>query len=94
MKFRLGLIVGLAIGYYYGAKAGRKRYEQMEEWLKPIRESELYRTYADSLNDAFGWTVRETKVRAKEAAFGVDPKATDPTRTDAAGKVVKLRRSS
>ena len=29
MKFRHGLVVGLAAGYVLGAKAGRQRYEQI-----------------------------------------------------------------
>lgn len=33
MQFRLGLVLGLAIGYVLGAKAGRQRYEQiMQAW--------------------------------------------------------------
>jgi len=28
-KFRAGLVVGLTVGYYLGARAGRERYEQL-----------------------------------------------------------------
>ena len=38
MKFRLGLFLGLAVGYYFGAKAGRERYEQMRRFLQHTRE--------------------------------------------------------
>lgn len=31
MKFRHGLVVGLAVGYVLGAKAGRQRYEQIRK---------------------------------------------------------------
>ncbi|MEN2738834.1 hypothetical protein ABCS02_13670 [Microbacterium sp. X-17] len=30
MKFRTGLVVGLAIGYVLGTRAGRERYEQIK----------------------------------------------------------------
>ena len=30
---RTGLVVGFAVGYYLGAKAGRGRYEQLRSWL-------------------------------------------------------------
>jgi len=33
MRFRLGLVVGFAVGYYLGARAGRERYEQLRAWL-------------------------------------------------------------
>jgi len=39
MRFRLGLAIGFAIGYYFGAKAGRERYEQIQRWLEDARKS-------------------------------------------------------
>jgi hypothetical protein len=36
MKFRAGLIIGLAFGYYYGAKAGQERYDQMRGALERV----------------------------------------------------------
>lgn len=41
VRFRFGVIVGFAVGYYLGARAGRSRYEQMERWLHKARDSEL-----------------------------------------------------
>ena len=29
MRFRLGVLIGFAAGYYLGARAGRGRYEQL-----------------------------------------------------------------
>lgn len=37
MKFRLGLIVGGGLGYYFGAKAGRERYEQLRHVVLAAR---------------------------------------------------------
>ena len=42
MKFRLGLFVGLAVGYYLGAKAGRERYEQIRRFLEHTREGRTF----------------------------------------------------
>lgn len=40
MKFRFGLIVGLATGYVLGARAGQERYQQIQsKWLQ-LRSSE------------------------------------------------------
>jgi hypothetical protein len=47
MRFRLGLLVGLAVGYYYGAKAGRERYHQIEDVLDRVRDTDLFRDVAD-----------------------------------------------
>ena len=33
MKMRTGLVVGFAVGYYFGSKAGRERYEQLRRLL-------------------------------------------------------------
>ena len=36
MKLRFGLVVGFAVGYYLGAKAGRERYEQLRRAIDKI----------------------------------------------------------
>lgn len=40
MKFRNGLVIGLAIGYVLGARAGRERYEQLARAFARLRENE------------------------------------------------------
>jgi hypothetical protein len=42
MKFRAGLVVGLAIGYYFGTKAGRERYEQIRRLLQNARDGRTF----------------------------------------------------
>jgi hypothetical protein len=37
VKFRNGLIIGLGVGYYLGARAGRERYVQIERVLDRVR---------------------------------------------------------
>jgi len=44
MRFRVGLVVGLGVGYYLGAKAGRVRYEQIRRALE--RAQPLAKTVA------------------------------------------------
>jgi len=39
MRFRVGLLAGLAVGYYLGTKAGRERYEQIRGWIDEARQS-------------------------------------------------------
>jgi hypothetical protein len=40
MRFRAGLIVGAGVGYYFGAKAGRRRYIQLTRTMRKVRDSE------------------------------------------------------
>ena len=42
MKFRLGLVLGFGLGYYFGARAGRARYEQMHRRLERLRDSRIF----------------------------------------------------
>jgi hypothetical protein len=51
MRFRLGLITGLVLGYYFGAKAGRARYEQMRTWLRQAKDSEIAHVAADKAHE-------------------------------------------
>ena len=51
MKFRTGLIIGLAVGYYYGTRAGRERFEQIDDALERVRRSAPYRRLRSSADD-------------------------------------------
>lgn len=41
MKVKYPLVVGLGIGYYLGARAGRERYEQIVAAARSARDSRL-----------------------------------------------------
>jgi hypothetical protein len=47
MRFKFGLVLGFALGYYLGAMAGRERYEQLNQMLRKIRGSEAFETAVD-----------------------------------------------
>jgi hypothetical protein len=38
-RFRIGLGLGLAVGYYLGSRAGRARYEQINRTVARIRKT-------------------------------------------------------
>lgn len=42
MRFRLGLVTGLAAGYYLGTRAGRQRYDQINRQLTKLKNSEAF----------------------------------------------------
>ena len=52
MKFRFGLVIGLAVGYVLGAKAGRERYEQIKRGADRLRSNESIRKVAGSAEKA------------------------------------------
>lgn len=54
MKFRTGLIVGAAVGYYFGAKAGRQRYEQLNGWLHRVTDSTPVQSAATRVRTSVG----------------------------------------
>ena len=47
MRFKAGLTIGLWVGYYFGAKAGRGRYEQLRLWIEKAKDSDLLETATD-----------------------------------------------
>src|SRR3954453_4742860 len=52
MRFRLGLVTGLATGYYLGARAGRQRYDQINRTVARIRRTEAYQSVVDDAKSA------------------------------------------
>lgn len=61
MRFRLGLVTGFAAGYYLGAKAGRERYEQINQTIRRIQGSDAYETAKEKAREAT--SVASDKVR-------------------------------
>jgi hypothetical protein len=47
MRFRLGLVTGLATGYYLGARAGRQRYDQINRQLTRLKRSDAFEEATD-----------------------------------------------
>jgi hypothetical protein len=39
LGYRVPLVAGFGLGYYFGSKAGRERYEQIQRWLRNARKS-------------------------------------------------------
>ena len=61
MKFRLGLITGLIIGFLLGARAGRERYDQVVAAYNKIRSNDTVRKTTD---------LAEQSTRKSRAAAG------------------------
>jgi hypothetical protein len=93
MRGKAGLVVGLAIGYVLGTRAGRERYEQIKgQWLKvwnmePVQEQVgKVKDFAKSSAMALPSTLWDSAVKVTKAASS---KGTPGQRLDAAVKAGK-----
>lgn len=75
MRGKAGLVVGLAVGYVLGTRAGRERYEQIKtQWLKvwnldPVQEQVgKVKDFAKSQAMALPSTLWESAVKVAQAA--------------------------
>jgi hypothetical protein len=66
MKFRIGLITGLIIGFLLGARAGRERYDQLVAAYNKIRSNELVRRTTDLAEQS----TRKTRAAAGNTLVG------------------------
>lgn len=94
MRFRTGLIVGLGIGYYYGAKAGRARYEQIEELLDRVRATAAYRDLRTKVEDGIREGTSAVRNMVEETAFGDRPAHLDDTEELYLGDALEAERPS
>lgn len=92
MRGKTGLVIGLAVGYVLGTRAGRERYEQIKkQWLK-VWNTEPVQTQVGKVKDfatssamALPSTLWESAVKVTKAAS----KGSAGERLDAAIKVSK-----
>ena len=93
MRGKAGLVIGLAVGYVLGTRAGRERYEQIKtQWLKlwntePVQKQvSKVGDFAKSAAMALPSTLWDTAVKVGKAASA---KGTPGQRLDSAIKVGK-----
>ncbi|MFE6283622.1 YtxH domain-containing protein [Streptomyces sp. NPDC057877] len=48
MRYRLTFVVGLALGYVLGTKAGRERYEQLKKSARQVSQNPAVRNTAET----------------------------------------------
>jgi hypothetical protein len=48
MRYRLTFVAGLAVGYVFGARAGRERYERLREKAQRLAENPAVRNATES----------------------------------------------
>jgi len=66
MLFRLGLFLGLAIGYVLGARAGRERYDQIQALARQLARTEPVQQLSDEVRTAASRAGDRLEARASE----------------------------
>lgn len=89
MRFRLGLFLGLAIGYVLGTKAGRQRYEQIRSLWGTVSQSEPAQQLGAEMRDVAskaGHTIEQKAGEGVDKVTGM-VRGGNGTETSAAGRV-------
>ncbi|MER7735770.1 YtxH domain-containing protein [Streptomyces erythrochromogenes] len=84
MRYKVTFVVGLALGYVLGTRAGRERYEQLKKSARQIAQNPAVRNAAETA----GHTGREY---AGKAFSVVSEKVGDAVPDSLAGRVRGLR---
>ena len=78
MSFKTGFIVGAAVGYYFGAKAGRDRYEQIERQLEKVRSHPKYQEASEKVGEGLEQVKGLARDKASGAFTGGDEPSWEP----------------
>ncbi|MFG2875836.1 YtxH domain-containing protein [Streptomyces sp. NPDC048337] len=84
MRYKVTFVVGLALGYVLGTRAGRERYEAMKKSARELAQNPVVRNAAETA----GQTGREF---AGKAFAAVSDKVGDAVPSSLAGRVRVLR---
>jgi hypothetical protein len=78
MRFRVGLLIGFATGYYLGTMAGRERYEQINRMLRQVQRTGAYETATGKAKAVVDLGVERAR-DAVESKIGNGSTSTGPT---------------
>lgn len=88
MKGKVGLVLGVALGYVLGARAGRARYEQIKRGATAVWETPLVQQGVTAVKSSVGDGLDNVKAaagRAAKSAFdsAMQARTTKPSTSEA-----------
>lgn len=81
MRGKVGFVLGAALGYVLGTRAGRARYEQIKRGAIAVWETPLVQQGVGSVKGTVGDRVDDVKAAASRAAKSAFVAVTQPNRT-------------
>ncbi|MFE7933293.1 YtxH domain-containing protein [Streptomyces sp. NPDC057456] len=84
MRYKLTFVVGLALGYVLGTRAGRERYEQLKKSARQVAQNPAVRNTAET-------AAQQGRQYAGKAYHAVSDKVGDRMPESVAGRVRSLR---
>ncbi|MET9829424.1 YtxH domain-containing protein [Streptomyces sp. NPDC006385] len=87
MRYRLTFVIGLAVGYVLGTRAGRERYEQLKKSARQVAQNPAVRNTAET-------AAQQGRVFAGKAYHAVSDKVGDRVPESVAHRVRNLRERS
>ncbi|MEU8847460.1 YtxH domain-containing protein [Streptomyces sp. R11] len=87
MRYRLTFVIGLAVGYVLGTRAGRERYEQLKKSARQVAQNPAVRNTAET-------AAQQGRVFAGKAYHTVSDKMGDRVPESVAQRVRSLRERS
>ncbi|MFF1542526.1 YtxH domain-containing protein [Streptomyces sp. NPDC058291] len=87
MRYKLTFVVGLALGYVLGTRAGRERYEQLKKSARQVAQNPAVRNTAET-------AAQQGRQYAGKAYHAVSDKVGDRMPESVAGRVRSLKERS
>ncbi|MDO0915177.1 YtxH domain-containing protein [Streptomyces sp. DT2A-34] len=87
MRYRLTFVIGVAVGYVLGTRAGRERYEQLKKTARQVAQNPAVRNTAET-------AAQQSRVFAGKAYHTVTDKVGDRVPESVAQRVRSLRERS
>ena len=76
------MLIGLGVGYYFGARAGRERYEELEGYLDRVRSTDAYQQARERVLDLVDGGIVQARTALEEAVPGLRELGDDGVVTD------------